>query len=178
MPKFLIIVSIVSFSASCAAAPASDLRTPDVGVTSASNAAPYQRAVQDIVEGASLTFGKTASFCATQEGMEDISKSFDTYLRNIETGSRAGFIAVGAPHSGETVLTAEGKAVAARTGDHILNSARSNPRPVCMKLESEFKSSTEIKFKNQIMEGMQAYKQKRHAFCAKLPRPSNCEPGE
>lgn len=178
MQKILITVSIVLFSASCAAAPASELRTPDVGAASAANAAPYQGAVHDLVEGASLTFGKLARFCATQEGTEDISKSFDTFLRNIETGSRAGFIAVKAPDNGQTALTAEDKVVAARTGDNILNSAKSNPRLACMNLASEFKSGTEFKFKSRIIEGMRAYKQKRHAFCAGLPRPSNCSVGE
>lgn len=178
MQKILIIVSIVSFSTSCAAAPATQPRTADVGAGSSSNVAPYQRAVHDIMEGASLTFGKLTRFCATQEGKEDISKYFESYLRNIETGSRAGFIAVGTPDNGEAALTAEGKAAAARTGDNILNSAKSDPRLACMKLESEFKSGTEIKFKSRIIEGMQAYKQKRHAFCARLPRPSNCSVGE
>ena len=175
MQKILITISIISFSASCSTASATELRTPDVR---ALNSAPYQRAAHDIMEGASLTFGKVARFCATQEGTEDISNSFDTYLRNMETGSRAGFIAVGAPDTGEAAITAEGKTVAARTGDNILSSAKSNPRLACMNLESEFKSGTEIKFKNRIIEGMQAYKQKRHAFCARLPRPSNCSAGE
>ena len=178
MQKILITISIISFSVSCSAAPATELRTPDVRAFSASNAAPYQRAAHDIMEGESLTFGKVVGFCATQEGTGDISRSFDTYLHNMETGSRAGLIAVGAPDNGESALTAEGKTVAARTGDDILNSAKSNPRLACMNLESEFKSGTEIKFKSRIIEGMQAYKQKRHAFCARLPRPLNCSAGE
>ena len=151
MQKILIVTFIASFSAVCAAAQASELQTLDVSTAGTSTATPYQRAVQGIMEGASLTFGKLAQFCATQEGTEDISKFFDTYLRNIETGSRAGFMAVGAPDSGETTLTAEGRAVAARTGDNILNSAKSNPRIACQNLVSEFKSGTEIKLKAELL---------------------------
>lgn len=178
MPKILITVSIVVCSATCAAAPASALRTPNAGATIASNAVPYQGPVHDLVEGASLTFGKVARFCATQDGSKDMSKAFDIFLSNIETGSRAGFIAVKAPDNGQTALTAEDKAMASRTGENILNSAKSNPRLACMNLAAEFKSGTEIKFKNRIIESMRAYKQKRHAFCARLPRASDCSVGE
>ena len=139
---------------------------------------PYQRAVSDMAEGASLTYGKAVEFCATQPGTEEISKSFATYLRNFEAGTRAGFIAVDAPDPGESVLTSEGRTVAARTGDDIRKVVQSAPSTACARLLAELNSGTEARFEEKIVEGMREYKQKRHAFCAKVPRPTNCQPNE
>lgn len=135
-------------------------------------------AISDMVEGASLTYGKAVEFCASQPGTEAISKSFAAYLRNFEDGTRAGFIAVGAPDSVEPVLTPEGRAVAARTGDDIRKVVQSAPSTACARLLAELNSGTEAGFKDKVVEGMREYKEKRHAFCTKVPRPASCQPNE
>jgi len=151
---------------------------PAAIATGSTSSVPYQRAVSDMVEGASLTYGRAVEFCSTQPGTEEISQSFAAYLRNFEAGTRAGFIAVGAPDSAEPVLTPEGRTVAARTGDDIRKVVQSAPSTACAKLQAELNSGTEARFKNKIVEGMREYKEKRHAFCTKVPRPANCQPNE
>ena len=177
-PKAIVITLFAFVSISCAAAQASELQISDVRDSGGLRTVPYQRVVSDLVEGASLTLGKVAHFCATQEGTASILHSYETYLRNMEAGTRAGLIEIGERDNGEAVLTAEGKAMAARTGESILNSAKSNARAACMNFESEFRSGTVVKFKNQVIARKQEYKRARNAYCAKQPRPSNCSVDE
>ena len=137
--------------------------------------------VNALVNAQVRVLSKAASFCAAdhQPQGHSLDSSLKSYVEAFSTGTKAGMIEIAKTDKDILRPTPAYKGkefeMMDRQGDLLLKRVQASPATECMKLGSFLDSGTTATFKESTVQGHREYKAKRAEYCARLPKPTNCD---
>lgn len=163
--------SIVAISANAGAGEASSQSTTN----------QVDTAVKTLADAQVRVLSKAVTFCVANHQPESrsLDGSFKSYVEAFSTGTKAGMIEIG--KTDKDILRSgpayQGKdfEMMDRQGESLLKKLQASPATECIILGAFLDSGTTATFKESTLQGHREYKAKRAEYCARLPKPNNCD---
>jgi hypothetical protein len=138
-------------------------------------------AVKTLADAQARVLSKAVTFCVANHQPESrsLDGSVKSYVEAFSTGTKAGMIEI-AKTDKDILRSApayQGKdfEMMDRQGESLLKKVQASPATECMKLGAFLASGTTATFKESTLQGHREYKAKRAEYCARLPKPNNCD---
>jgi hypothetical protein len=137
--------------------------------------------VEALANAQARVFGSSAAFCAANEKPQGrpTDASLSSFLGAFRAGTRAGMIEIAA---NDKDILSSGPSYQDRDFEMMdkqaaamLAAIQSSAALGCKKLADILESGTAEAFKQQALDSHREYKAKRAAYCAREPKPKNCD---
>lgn len=138
-------------------------------------------AVKALADAQVRVLSKAVAFCAANHQPESrsLDSSLKSFVEAFSTGTKAGMVEIA--KTDKDILRSgpvyQGKdfEVMDRQGELLLKKVQASPATECMKLGAFLDSGTAATFRESTLRGHQEFKARRAEYCARLPKPKNCD---
>ena len=161
--------TLLALSAAASAAP-----------VAASNDAKVDAMVKSLAAAPARTFGKAASFCAAnhQPAGQALDVRLTAYVSAMSSGTREALLEIAKTDPGflQSTPAYSGKDfdMMDQQADAILQQVQASPAEGCAKLGSTLEAGNSAFFKDYTLQSHREYQAKRAQYCARSPKPANC----
>ena len=149
--------------------------------SSQSTSTQIDTAVNALADAQVRVLSKAVQFCATnhQPPSRSLDGNFKSYVEAFFTGTKAGMIEIA--KTDKDILRStpayQGKdfEMMDRQGELLLKKVQASPATECTNLGVFLESGTVATFKESTLQSHREYRAKRAEYCARLPKPKNCD---
>jgi hypothetical protein len=168
------IATLVAFAASSGTTAAMPSLSND-------DVAKIDTAVDALADAQARLFGSSVAFCAANQQSEGqpTDSSLSSFVEALKAGTKAGMIEIAASDrdilSSAPTLQGADFEMLDKQAATMLAAIQSSPVLGCKKLSTVLGSGTAETFKEHALESHRQYKARRAAYCARNPKPKNCD---
>ena len=150
------------------------------GADAPSNGAKVDAMVKSLAVAPARTLGKAASYCTAnhQPAGQALDARLKTYVAAMSAGTREAMLEIAKtdpaflqstpPYSGKDYEMMDKQA------ETILQQVQASPADGCAKLGTTLDAGNSAFFKDYTLQGYREYQAKRAQYCARSPKPANC----